>query len=67
MKINRTLIIGIILCFIGAIVLYVIIQNSIGKQPAGVKSIPGFAILAIGAYVISLGKKQQKEERENSE
>ncbi len=73
MKINRKLIIGIVLCFIGPVILQIIFFSSHIAQGRKIphKAIPleitAIAIVIAGAYVIYLGKKQQKEERENND
>jgi hypothetical protein len=40
-----------------------IVYNTIGNKPAGLKAVPGFSLILLGAYIIFRGKIQQKEER----
>jgi len=63
MKYRRTILVGIIICILGAVCLDMIVYNTIGNKPAGLKAVPGFSLILLGAYIIFRGKIQQKEER----
>jgi hypothetical protein len=59
MKSKQMHLIGIALCLVGAACVYIVILNSVGKQPAGLKTMPGFVIMLLGAYIVYIGKKEK--------
>ena len=67
MKINQKLIIGILFVMAGTLIFDLSIIRHLKIQEAKPNFIFGTILFIIGVYFIFKGKKQQKEERENSE
>ncbi|HTS44190.1 MAG TPA: hypothetical protein VMH01_07320 [Puia sp.] len=65
MKLNRTLIAGIILVMFGAFLFQLTIIRHLDRKKALPKQLVGLGIAAIGGYEIFKGKKQQLRDEEN--
>jgi small neutral amino acid transporter SnatA (MarC family) len=65
MKINRKLILGLLLVMAGTLVFDLPILRHLKIQQAKPNFIFGAILFIIGVYFVYQGKKQQKEERES--
>ncbi len=65
MKINKKFIIGSVLVMAGAAIIDFVIIKHLSRKDALPNELFGFAIIGLGVYFISKGKKQQRQERQN--
>ena len=66
MKINKTLILGMVVVMIGAAIVDFMIIQHVERKKALPSELFGFAVIILGGIIITRGKKQQLRDRENN-